>query len=98
MFGGLFVGKTKRPSLQAAYRADLWRRGRQSLSDALDHVPVASTGDYQTDALSALTREKAIVCYVVSTWTEHARGRPTICFGVDIADSQLSTQVGCQPS
>lgn len=59
-----------------------------SLEAALRDVPVASTGDYTTDALSALMRERAIVGDAVSTWQKRAAGRPTIVFGVDIAHSK----------
>ena len=45
-------------------------------------------GDFAEKALSKVMRDRAIVGDVVSTWSAHAKDRPTIAFAVDVAHSQ----------
>ena len=45
-------------------------------------------GDYHEGELSTAMNKATLVGDVVSTWLQHAEGRPTLCFAVDRAHAK----------
>jgi superfamily II DNA or RNA helicase len=88
-FDKLIVGATIRELTAAGYLvpARVFAPSRDQIVAALESINVRA-GDYVSDQLSALMREKAIIGDAVTNWRTKGESRSTIAFCVDKAHAR----------